>query len=95
MRAFKVTSPAHADQIVFADRAHHAAEMIVTWQMLNGIDAAEFMVDPDWIKELPREGRREVNEALRWGRPGIAVKRPDGRWDVREPRDEREDDDTI
>jgi hypothetical protein len=87
MKAFRITAPFHKPLVIFARDEDRAAEIFVSWQIHNGIEQTDFVIDLEWADKLQGVERENMLDALTWAPEGIGVRYSDllG-WAVRGPR---------
>ena len=91
MRLFHAESPAHEDKFIIARSYKKAAEIIVTWHIANGIEAAEFSLARDAAIDLRGNHRRGLDFILSLDRSGMARFDDGVGWVIHEICDERPD----
>jgi len=84
---YRVVSPAHETQIVFAGGIWGAVGVLLQWRAAMGIGEVPFTIDPNWAATLCRIGRQHIDEARAACRgPCLGVRyRADDGWGLAEP----------
>ncbi len=87
LNVYRVTSPAHEAQIVFAGDIKCAVHVLRQWQAAMGLGEVAFVIDPNWASMLSGVGRQHMDDARAWCRgPCLGVRyRADDGWGVAEP----------
>jgi len=90
-KAYRITSPSHHPQIVFAAGGWSAVGVLLQWHRANGIGEVPFTLDPGWAAQLIGVARQHIDEAQSTCRsPGMGVRyRADVGWAIASPVEPR------
>lgn len=90
MKLFKIEFEPDQTLHIFAPSFEHAAELFVTWQMVNEITVGGFTVNQERSEFMDRVERRDLRDAISMGLEGLGTYDEDQGWIIKPIADERD-----